>query len=788
MNDRRDLPVEGPGGETNQSRPTIGDTDSQRDSNRPAIDLITASTPHRTAGEASSHSSELQGATIEPSETFDLSPPPVIEKDNIVFGKYRLLEKIGEGGMGSVWLVHNLELDRKSALKLIKAEIAQNDKGWRRFKREAQLMAKLQHPNAVAVYDFKRTIGMGYIEMEFVRGRSLDRIVQEKQGEPLPLEMVAPILDQLCSVLQEAHSYTDENTGKTKAIIHRDLKPSNLMIVDRKPAEQNLKVLDFGIAKMIDEDVQGATEVTGAGDILGTPAYMSPEQIRGGSESDESREIDGRSDLYSTGVMIYQLLTGVLPFRGNRMSILAAHLTKTPPPMKEANPKVTIPPGVERVVFQCLEKDPERRPQSARELAERFRSAAGNTAVRIAPAPRRVPVVPVVVAAAVFALVGAGIILSMRSGSSSTAAKTEEAPTDPRSLATSSPDTASAGAKRPAADQRPAAEQSSLWSVPAGLSAPTAELNATEGPLTLVRSIDKVRFKRFKPGIYLPEKYTAVDPGDEVNGFPRVIARADGVRFIRIAGGVYQQGDFRPGTPMDDKRQSPCTPHPVEVFDFYIQETEVTNAEIARFVDPDAERDKWQRAFSHISKEMTEKAARECPAVGLNWATAEKYAKSVGGRLPTESEWEYAARSGGQERYWATKRRSTKEAHPKANLLEANSESPAPVMSFKGEDETDQHVFDLTGNVREWCADPYRTYAELLQTHPDKDQAMKDPGLGLDIATIDPGVERVVRGGSFLLDNHSAMTFNRDAAKAAEENIDLGFRVVIECPRLTSSR
>jgi serine/threonine-protein kinase len=320
------------------------------------------------------------------------------------------------------------------------------------------------------------------------------------------------------------------------------------------------------------------------------------------------------------------------------------------------------------------------------------------------------------------------------------------------------------------------------------LSAAASELNTTDGPLTVVRSVDKVRFKRFKPGIYLPENYQAVDPGDDVNGFPRVIARADGVRFIRIAGGVYQQGDFRPGTPMDDKKQSPCTPHPVEVADFYIEETEVTNAEIARFVDPDAEREKWQRAFSQMSKDMTEKVARDCPAVALNWATAEKYARSVGGRLPTESEWEYAARSGGQERYWATRRRSTKGAHPKANLLEANSDSPAPVMSFKGEDETDQHVFDLTGNVREWCADPYRTYAELVQNHPDKDQAMKDPGLGLDIATIDPGVEHVVRGGSFLLDSQSAMTFNRDAAKAAEENIDLGFRVVIECPRLTTSR
>ena len=349
------------------------------------------------------------------------------------------------------------------------------------------------------------------------------------------------------------------------------------------------------------------------------------------------------------------------------------------------------------------------------------------------------------------------------------------------------PDAAKVDADHKAAVGRPVADQASLWSAPAGYRAPAGELNTTDGPLTLVRSADDVRFKRFKPGIYLPEQYTAVDPGDEVNGFPRVITRPDGVRLIRIAGGVYQQGDFRPGTPMDDKKQGPCTPHSVEVADFYIQETEVTNAEIAQFIEPDAKRDKWQQVFRQLSSDVTESVALKYPAVGLNSATAGRYAQSVGGRLPTEAEWEYAARSAGQDRLWASKRRA-KGARPKASLIEANSETPAPVMSYKGEDETDQHLFDFTGNAREWCRDPYRTYAELLQNHSDKDQAIKDPGLGVESTSVDPNLERVVRGGSFLLDYQSAITFNRDAVKAAEENIDLGFRVVIECPRLTSSK
>src|SRR5271157_5443029 len=334
-----------------------------------------------TSSGDSQESEESDDGTPQPasekSDEWNIAPPPIIAKGRDLFGKYRLLEKIGEGGMGEVWLVDNLQLDRKSALKLIKPEIAHNDKGWRRFQREARLMAKLEHPNAVVVYDFKRTHSMGYIEMEFVRGRSLDKYLKEHEGEQLSLEWIAALLDQLCAVLQEAHGHLDEKSGKPKPIIHRDLKPSNLMLVDRKPLGQNLKVLDFGIAKMIEEDGGPEVTLTGAGDLLGTPAFMSPEQIRGGWGKDAEHEIDNRSDLYSVGVLLYQLLTGKTPFRRrDSRALLAAHLSELPPPIKEMNPNVQVPPQVERLVMKCLEKDPARRPQSARELAEALRHAS----------------------------------------------------------------------------------------------------------------------------------------------------------------------------------------------------------------------------------------------------------------------------------------------------------------------------------------------------------------------------------------------------------------------------
>ncbi len=192
----------------------------------------------------------------------------------------------------------------------------------------------------------------------------------------MSLEWTTRLLDQLCSVLQEAHGHVDKKSGKAKPIIHRDLKPSNLMLAEDRPDGQNLKVLDFGIAKMIHDE--GSPELTGQGDFVGTPHYMSPEQIRGGVGKDGQGEIDGRSDIYSVGVLLYQLLTGSLPFTGRtNMEVLVAHLHHTPAPMSDANPRAKIPPQVERLVMRCLEKDPDLRPQSARELADRFRAAIG---------------------------------------------------------------------------------------------------------------------------------------------------------------------------------------------------------------------------------------------------------------------------------------------------------------------------------------------------------------------------------------------------------------------------
>ena len=228
-----------------------------------------------------------------PGSGFPDSPPVhgMPEPGQILFGTYLVERQLGGGGMGTVWLVRNLELDSLRALKLIVPGFAFDPQARARFRREAQVMARFHHPNAVTVHAARISRDVAYIEMEYVSGKSLDRILQT--GVPMPLDWAARVLAQLCDVLQEAHD---------NHVVHRDLKPSNLMLVDGlDPRKLQLKVLDFGIAKVLGAD--NSEPHTSTGQLVGTVQYSSPEQAGGGA-------IDHRSDIYSVGVILYEFLTG----------------------------------------------------------------------------------------------------------------------------------------------------------------------------------------------------------------------------------------------------------------------------------------------------------------------------------------------------------------------------------------------------------------------------------------------------------------------------------------------
>jgi serine/threonine protein kinase len=277
--------------------------------------------------------------------------------------KFEFLEKLGDGGFGEVWRVRvrNSVLDIERAVKVIKAQVADDRQFVERMVREAQAMARLNHPHAVAVHFASRD--PAYIEMDYIRGKTLEQVLAE-QGpcHRMSLEWTARFLDQLCSVLQLAHK---------NQIIHRDLKPSNLMLADAGadgPGEElDLKVLDFGIAKFLNP-APDAFKTFGGAPL--TPLYTSPEQGRG------ETDLDARSDIFAVGLILYRLLTGHHPFWSPSDSIYSAMVAifnDVTPRFRERNPEVCVPESIEALVLRCLDKDPARRPASAATLAEEFR-------------------------------------------------------------------------------------------------------------------------------------------------------------------------------------------------------------------------------------------------------------------------------------------------------------------------------------------------------------------------------------------------------------------------------
>lgn len=276
----------------------------------------------------------------------------------IIRGKYRILSKVGQGGMGAVYKAYHVLFGELRALKVINPELLSDELFVKRFKQEAVIARKLDHPNAVRVDDIDESEdGRPFMVMEFIEGESLKNRIQARG--PLPVPVVCSIVKQVASALDAAHHL---------GMIHRDIKPANIVLVQTPKGEQ-AKVLDFGIAKFREAHLAetGEMTLTGTGVVIGTPQYMSPEQAMGR----RSGELDGRSDLYSLGVVMYQMLTGELPFKADTtMELLMAHINTPPRPILEARPDLQISPALAGIVMKCLEKKPELRPATGRALIE----------------------------------------------------------------------------------------------------------------------------------------------------------------------------------------------------------------------------------------------------------------------------------------------------------------------------------------------------------------------------------------------------------------------------------
>ena len=262
-------------------------------------------------------------------------------------GRYRILRLLGAGGMGAVYLARQVAMDRMVALKLIAPQAeAHGQEVVQRFHQEMRASAKIEHPNTIRVYDFGETDGRLFLAMEYLEGRTLRQVLGA--DAPLQTARVVRIAIQIAKALGAAHE---------EGIVHRDLKPENVILLDRYGDRDFVKVLDFGIARSLD-----ATEerMTATGAVIGTPAYMAPEQAAG-------LAVDGRTDLYALGVMLYELVTGAPPFRKpTAVALLVAHTTECPPPVQERAP--ALPPSLAALIMRLLAKDPAERPASAAEL------------------------------------------------------------------------------------------------------------------------------------------------------------------------------------------------------------------------------------------------------------------------------------------------------------------------------------------------------------------------------------------------------------------------------------
>ena len=285
-----------------------------------------------------------------PLDGAELDDPAVYAVGTTIRNKYRILAKVGRGGMGHVYKALHLLFNEVRALKVMDPSLTQREEFVRRFLREAFVARRLQHPNAVRVDDVDETEdGRHCIVMEFIDGRMLRDVIR-REG-PMPVARACSIVKQTASALAAAHKL---------GIIHRDIKPENIALMKDEQGDL-VKVLDFGITKLREgrlKDEAGAMALTATGTVfaIGTPEYMSPEQVK-------QKDLDGRSDLYSLGMVFYEMLTGDLPFHAeSQAEWFLAHVGEAPRPIQEQAPDLRIPAGIADLVMSMLEKEPRRRP------------------------------------------------------------------------------------------------------------------------------------------------------------------------------------------------------------------------------------------------------------------------------------------------------------------------------------------------------------------------------------------------------------------------------------------
>jgi serine/threonine protein kinase len=303
------------------------------------------------SGGANATAKPVVKAVAAPRAGAAIKPKPLgdeIYLNQVLNNRFKVESKIGEGGFGAVYRGTQLATGRKVALKLLHPEMTKDENLVARFRREGMVLCNLRDAHTITTYDFDQTPdGTLYIAMELLEGKSLHQVFHEQA--PLEWKRIFKILIEMCSSLAEAHS---------QGIVHRDLKPENVYLESRPGNPEFVKILDFGIAKVMRGDSidPQSPQLTATGQTLGTLEYMSPEQLMG-------KQLDGRSDVYALGVVAYEMITGRLPFPDAKgpAGLITAQLKQTPVPPSQANPKANLPPAADRAILKALEKSKDNR-------------------------------------------------------------------------------------------------------------------------------------------------------------------------------------------------------------------------------------------------------------------------------------------------------------------------------------------------------------------------------------------------------------------------------------------
>ena len=641
-------------------------------------------------------------------------------------GKYEIIQEIGRGGFAVVYKARDTALDRVVALKVLHPYWAADPGFAARFQREARTAARLRHPSIVTIHEADEAKGQLYIAMEYLPGRTLQALLEEEGA--LPLDRALPILEQVADALDHAHG---------QGVVHRDVKPANVM-VEETARDLQATLMDFGLVKAMAE----GSALTSHGTLLGSPEYMAPEQ----ADPERAAQVSPAADRYALGIVAYQMLTGRVPFPGNTPATLNAHEHKPVPLPRRLRPG--LPRAMEEALLKMLAKAPADRFATAGAFVARLREALPAEGKALRPPPRPLPRwAGILGGVLVLVLLLGGVYLGTRIGHESTPEPTAtvaavQRPTIAMATDAPTPTATLTPTNSPALTDTPTVTPTKT---PVPTDTPTATPSDTPTPTNTPMDTPTATGTPSPTDTPIPTSTPTLTPtpipAAPAAGATRV-REVDGMVEVYVPGGTFQMGSSE-----GYGDEQPV--HTVSLDGFWIDRTEVTNAQYALCVE-DGQCDQ------SLYADDANFNGGNYPVVGVSWNDATAYCQWAGGRLPTEAEWEYAARGEEENIYpWGNE-------SPTCDLAQYSdcSGSTVPVGSFP-DGVSWCEALDMAGNVWEWVSDWYGDYPSGAQTNPSGPAT---------------GDYRVLRGGSWYGYPLNVRSAYRGRLNPGSTSYDPGFR------------